>query len=102
MAVSGCAHVEITDSEWCGDMGASGAECFHTLTTETHELTKVEWDTERFGMVCTKADTFADWKADIEKLCNKTGICDYQTQTSLTAFFDRVKAVQENTRHPLP
>jgi hypothetical protein len=101
MAVSGCAHVEIKDSEWCGDMGASGAECFHTLTTETRDLTKTEWDSLRFGMVCTKADTFADWKSVIEKLCNKTGICDYQTQASLNAFFDHVKAVQESSQRPL-
>jgi hypothetical protein len=100
MAVSGCAHVEITDSEWCGDMGASGAECFHTLTTATEELTKEEWDARRFGMVCTVADTFADWKSVIEKLCNKTGICDYETQASLNAFFDRVKAVQEDAKRP--
>ncbi len=79
-------------------MGASGADCYHTLTPETRELTKAEWDTERFGMVCTKADTFADWKAAIEKLCNKTGICDYQTQASLIAFFERVKVVLEVSR----
>jgi hypothetical protein len=98
MAVSGCAHVEIKDSEWCGDMGESGAECFHTLTTEARELTKAEWDIERFGMVCTKADTFADWKAVIEKLCNKTGLCDYETQASLSAFFSRVKKIQESAK----
>jgi hypothetical protein len=102
MAVSGCAHVEITDSEWCGDMGASGAECFHTLTTATEDLTKVEWDAKRFGWVCTEADTFADWKSIIEKLCNKTGLCDYETQASLNAFFDRVKAVHQEAKRPLP
>jgi hypothetical protein len=62
---------------------------------ETRDLTKAEWDSLRFGMVCTKADTFADWKSVIEKLCSKTGICDYQTKAVLSAFFFRIKLIQE-------
>jgi hypothetical protein len=72
-------------------MGEDGASCFHTLTTDSRDLTKAEWDSLRFGMACTKADTFGDWKANIEKLCNKTGICDYATEASLNAFFNRVE-----------
>ncbi len=86
-----CAQVEIKDSEWCGDMGRDGAACFHTLTEESRDLDKPLWDQERFGQVCTTAQTFADWKAAIEKLCSVSGRCTYEQQELVKKFFQRVE-----------
>jgi hypothetical protein len=96
MGVSGCSHVEIKDSEWCGDLGDDGAICFHTLTSDTRDIQKSYWDTERIGMVCTQSDIFAEWKAVIEKLCDKAKACDYQSRTVIEYFFKRVIALEAN------
>lgn len=74
---SACARVEIRDAEWCGDLGRDGAVCFQTLSDGTREVPQPDWDTERFGMVCTKVDSFANWKAAILKLCKASRRCVY-------------------------
>jgi hypothetical protein len=99
MALSGCGHVTIKDAEWCGDMGDDGASCFHTLTDDTRDLPKAEWDKERFGSVCTKSENFANMKTAIEELCHKAkGLCTYETRKKLNAFFehtDQLNQMQE-------
>ena len=67
--------VALHDQRWCGDMGQYGATCFHTLTTDKETMTKEQWDVVRFGMVCSEAQSFADNKAAIEKLCHDTKEC---------------------------
>lgn len=97
LALSGCARVKIVDHVFCGDEGTIGASCFHTLTDEIQILSKSQWDDMRFGQICTldpeghKGETFADWKAVIEKLCSVSSDCDYQRVNS---FFQRVERVQ--------
>lgn len=75
---AGCARVQIKNAEWCGDMGELGASCFHTLSDESRDLEKEEWDEERFGQVCTKPENFANWKAALLKLCRQTRLCTYE------------------------
>jgi hypothetical protein len=75
-------------------MGTDGATCFHTLTTDQRDIPKDQWDTERFGMVCTQTINFADWKAALEKLCHMTKSCDYETKQKAEAFFERVEKLQ--------
>lgn len=58
-------------------MGASGAECFHTFSSASREIPKAQWDQERFGQLCTKAQNFADWKAVILQLCSETKNCTH-------------------------
>lgn len=74
-------------------MGDSGAACFHTLTSESRDLAKIDWDKERFGMVCTKAQNFAEMKAAVEKLCHKSKLCTYEDRQLMRAFFERVDEV---------
>lgn len=69
-------------------MGAQGATCFHTLSTAARDLSKAQWDAERFGQLCTQAKNFADLKALVEKLCNQSGRCDYD---KVDAFFEHVE-----------
>lgn len=59
-------------------MGAQGATCFHTLAKDTRDLTLEQWDTVRFGQVCTDATNFASNKAALEKLCKETKNCNYE------------------------
>lgn len=88
--LSGCAEVPIIDSEWVGDIGEDGGVAFHTLTDESRDIPKADWDLERFGMLCTKSETFADWKGVIEKLCRSTYRCKEQNIQTLNDFFERV------------
>lgn len=74
------------DHEWCGDKGRLGATCFNTLSEGRRDIKKAEWDEERFGMLCTKAESFGDWKAVILKLCKLTGRCSFDTKTKVIAF----------------
>lgn len=79
-------------------MGSQGASCFHTLTTETRDIPKAQWDDMRFGQICTNdpqgrtGETFADWKLVIQKLCKATKKCDYKTTKKLESFFLKVES----------
>lgn len=70
-------------------MGPDGATCNHFLKEEPRDITKEAWDLERFGMICEKAEVFADWKADIEKLCSNNKKCTYDGQ-ALTALVEKI------------
>jgi hypothetical protein len=95
-----CARVQIVDHEFCADMGTLGAGCFHTMTDDTRDIPKAEWDDMRFGQICTndppgrKGETFADWKVVIEKLCSIVRRCDYETKKQLAEFFFRQQVYQ--------
>jgi hypothetical protein len=89
--LNACAHVKINDAEWCADLGADGASCFHTLTDESRDLTREQWDQARFGQVCTSSDSFANWKAAILKFCSRTRLCTYQFKKSVEDFSERVQ-----------
>ena len=78
LLTTSCAGLKISDTEWCGDEGPIGASCFHTNTTATRDVSKTEWDLERFGMICGKASAFAELKDDLLKLCNETRSCTYE------------------------
>lgn len=84
---------QIKDLEFCGDLGADGATCFHTLTPASRNVSKTQWDASRFGMICTSGDAVAEIKREIEQLCSVTS-CDYNTQASIAAFFARAQAVR--------
>lgn len=91
LTISGCSTVVINDAEWCADMGKLGATCVHTLTTDTRDLAKEQWDTERFGQVCTASENFANLKAAILKLCRETKMCSYETLQKINAFEGRIQ-----------
>lgn len=93
MVASGCSYVQIKDQEWCGDMGAKGAYCFHTLNPAERAIDKEHWDAERFGQICTGPQGVADIKAAIEKLCGETGDCVYEKQLQL--FFKNIQALPQ-------
>jgi hypothetical protein len=73
-----CARVKVTDTEWCGDMGESGAHCVRTLSKKERSVSKEVWDEARVGQVCTTSEAFAEWKANQLKLCSGLGRCDYE------------------------
>jgi len=80
-------------------MGEDGAYCFYTLSNDFRELDKAEWDKERFGQVCTKAETLAEWKANLLKLCKKTGLCTYETKKMISDFVTKMNyALSKNPR----
>lgn len=94
LLLSSCGTVVIKDQEDCGDMGSLGATCFHTLSSETRDIPKAQWDDERFGMVCTKASNIADTKAAIEKLCSVSNDCTYEVKQRIDAFYNHIDQIQ--------
>lgn len=64
-------------------MGQEGAACFNTLSDLGRDIPKEQWDDERFGMLCTGSESFANWKAAILKLCDDTGRCDYEVKKAI-------------------
>lgn len=90
----------IYDSVWTGDMGPHGGTSFHTLTDVTENIPKAEWDARRVGQICTTADTFADWKGSIEKLCSLTKRCIYIRE--MNKFFQKVQDTSKKARAKSP
>lgn len=95
LSASACSRVEIHDAEWCGDMGQSGASCFHTLSEGTRDVGKERWDQERFGMICTNVESFANWKKALLKLCRTTQKCTYRETQIIQDFVERLDQVSE-------
>ena len=94
--LNSCASVKLKNSEWCGDLGNDGASCFNTHNDNIRDVLPEAWEKERFGMLCTKAETFADWKATILKLCKLAGNrCSYDEQKNLVIFMDKVNGFQK-------
>lgn len=100
MAVSflstSCAKVKIKDSIWIGSLGEDGGAEFHTLKTDKRRLTfdqfKAMWFDLSHPLVCTYAETFADWKAIQSKLCSwAPERCTYEDMQRLAGFFNKVQ-----------
>lgn len=83
LLILSCTTVEIKDHEICGDLGLSGASCFHTLNMDQRDLDYAQWSNERVGQLCMTADSWADFKSDIEKLCSSGRNCTYEEQAAL-------------------
>jgi predicted small secreted protein len=93
--LSSCAQVQIKNSEWCGDLGEYGASCFNTLNEDGRDIQKDQWDEERLGMICTKADTFADLQASIIKLCKATNRCSFDKKKIIIHFMNNINYIQK-------
>lgn len=90
LAVS-CGRIQIKNSEWCGDMGELGASCFHTLTDDSRDLDKYDWDKERFGQLCTQPENFTALKTAIEKLCYKNKKCTFEEKKILKRMIKKIE-----------
>jgi len=90
LTLSSCGSVKISDSEFCGDMGSEGAQCFNLLSDKERRILLPEWEKERFGMICTKADAFIEWKSAILKLCGLTKRCKYDVIQNVIQFEEKI------------
>jgi hypothetical protein len=72
--LSGCTQVPIKDEIVYGNKGMLGSIEFHTLTTETREVTFQEWMQiiRDNPLVCTSVTAFGDVKTELEQLCSVT------------------------------
>lgn len=96
---SGCGKVEIRDHEVCGDKGELGASCFHMLSDRSRKLTKGQWELERFGQLCMKAEAYANFKEALLKLCQKTGRCSFEEIKQIEAIGDLVETFEKEISH---
>jgi hypothetical protein len=85
LLLSGCIEVTIQDHTIYVDMGSLGAHSRTTLSNQSQDISKSQWDDMRIGMLCMTPDTYADWKEVIEKLCSKSNTCKYQITPTVKA-----------------
>lgn len=71
-----CATV-IHDVTFYVDAGPAGAVSVNFLTPGSKIILKSQWDTMREGMFCMDADSYGDFKSEIEELCSAT-TCTYE------------------------
>lgn len=85
-------------------MGESGASCFHTLSATTRDIAKPDWDKERVGKICTAAESFANLKASILKLCKlPASHCTMEQVETLERISYQIQEIQDRTYmiHPI-
>lgn len=91
LTLSSCGRIKLKNSEWCGDMGELGASCFKTHSDESRDLSKEQWDQERFGQVCTQAENFTNMKTAIQKLCYLTKKCTFEEKKILKELESKIE-----------
>lgn len=88
ISLTSCRTIELRDQEWCGDKSHLGARCSHTYSNVVRDVPKAQWDRERVGMVCSRAENFAENMAIIKKLCSETKKCTRKQINALQNFTD--------------
>lgn len=91
LILSSCGQIRLNNSEWCGDLGDLGASCFKTHSDESRDITKDEWDQERFGQVCTQAENFSNMKTALQKLCYLTKKCTIEEKKILNSLENKIE-----------
>ncbi len=97
LSTSGC-DIVVKDIAWMVDMGPLGAVEIHTLSDVERNVPKAQWDKERFGMLCTSSDNFAEQKKLILKLCEESKSCKFEDQKKVKKFFDHVEKVSKKIK----
>lgn len=103
--LSACGQVQIQDQIFYGTKGIEGSVEFHTLTTAQRDLTMEQWMEilRTAPLVCSSVNTFAQDKADYEKLCSFCRCCSYNTTAAVEQFFTNIKNAEgmanENSLH---
>ncbi len=98
----GCGHITIYDREVCVDVGAIefpkgsgqivGARCAHTLTKQTRNVPKAQWDQERIGQFVMNSQAYTDVETVSDQFCAAyPGICDYETRAAMQTTLTQVK-----------
>jgi hypothetical protein len=79
-------------------MGENGAHITHLFDASTSDMSKAAWDAISEGKICTEAQSIADVKAELEKLCSEAP-CNKQALAVLRQAFDRIQnAKAKNAR----
>jgi hypothetical protein len=92
VAIVNCGTVKVYDHEWCADLGAYGAHCNHTLVDKPRNLSKVAWNNERVGWLCTSSVGFNDTQTTIDQFCARyKNVCDYRSRGQLQKGLVRIK-----------
>lgn len=82
----------------CADLGVYGAHCAHTYITSRRDIIKREWDLQRVGYMCMKADDFSDAEDSIDELCRISNLCDYATKDQIQRFKARMLPLLDSAR----
>lgn len=93
-----CGHVTVKDKEVCADLGGVGAHCAHTYITQRRDIPKPNWDRERVGWMCMRAEDFSDAEDSIDELCRTTKLCDFETKDEIKKFKARMSPLVKKAK----
>jgi hypothetical protein len=101
LILEGCKRITITDSIWYGSLGSQGAVQIHTLANVPSQVISLSqfavlWDNSSDPLICTNSSTFANWKANLEKLCSFDNTCSYDNTQVIS---QAVKILDKITKH---
>jgi len=68
------------------------------LSDGSRRLTYDEWEAERFGQLCMKAEAFANLKAALLKLCDQSKRCSWQEIEDIKNLGKRVRRFEGEIR----
>nr|BDT27309.1 hypothetical protein BHI3_07750 [Bacteriovorax sp. HI3] len=83
---SSCSRIPVKNSEWFLDLGDLGADSFWIFEGKERELSKEEWDKERYGMFCTLSDNYTNMVTAIETFCRQYNVCEKEFKKKLNNF----------------
>lgn len=83
-----CGSVAVFNKEVCADLGVAGAHCAFTLSNppKRRDIPKPQWDKDRIGWMCMRAEDFSDAEDSIDSLCRSSNMCDYKTKERISQF----------------
>ena len=87
-AIVSCSSVAVFNKEVCADLGVAGAHCAFTLSNppKRRDIQKPQWDKDRIGWMCMRAEDFSDAEDSIDSLCRSSNMCDYRTKERISQF----------------
>lgn len=106
LLLSACAGVKVKDKEICAVAGiiGAGANCAHTLTDETREMTVDEFiywlepQEDRGPAMCMSGKHLVDFKSELEQACKILGDkCRKEDVRALELAASRVRALQKKS-----
>lgn len=88
LTCAGCNNV-VPNVEVCADIGRDGAVCSHTLNGPERDISRRQWDRERFGQFCMMPESFAKYQKFIERACQNNK-CVREAYEELMKFKQRM------------
>lgn len=86
--------------EICANAGKFGANCAHTISTDTRWIGPNAWEKESIGQLCMTAESYGKIKTAILKLCDKSGACNEEAIKNISKIDGNIQGVSQPNSTP--